>query len=85
MKRCPSGKVNYSSLLLAEDALLETWIRNHYTIGQGPVNVYQCTYCEEFHFTSKGEMNVRLREALDIGTIVRGRRAFDFENRLKRR
>ena len=75
----------YFNRALAEDALLEAWIRNYYKLGQGPVNVYTCDDCGNFHFTSKGEMNGRLKEAHDNGQIERSRRAFDLENRLKRR
>lgn len=75
----------YLSQALAEDALLEIWIRNHYKAGQGPVNVYVCDDCGNFHFTSKGEMSARLKEALDNGQLEKNRRAFDLENKLKRR
>jgi hypothetical protein len=85
MKKCPSGKVMYFSRALAEDALLEAWIRNHYKSGQGPVNIYTCDDCGNFHFTSKGEMSEQLKKALDSGQIEKSRRAFDLENKLKRR
>jgi hypothetical protein len=75
----------YFSQTLAEDALLEAWIRNHYKTGQGPVNVYSCDDCGNFHFTSKSAMNERLKGALDNGQIEKSRRAFDLENKLRRR
>jgi hypothetical protein len=85
MKKCPSGKVIYFSQTLAEDALLEAWIRNHYTKGQGPVNVYQCEDCGNFHLTSKGEMNHQLKQSIDNGQIERSRRAYYLENKLRRK
>lgn len=85
MKKCSSGKVIYLSQALAEEALLDAWIRNHYAKGQGPVNVYRCDDCGDFHLTSKGVMSERLKMAIDKGEIERSRRAFDLENKLWRR
>lgn len=85
MKRCPSGKVVYNSISLAEDALVDAWIRNHYQKGQGPVNVYRCDDCGNFHLTSKGMMNERLQIAIEKGEIQRLRRAWDLENKLRRK
>jgi hypothetical protein len=81
MKRCPSGKVVYNSISQAEDALVESWIRNHYRKGQGPVNVYPCDDCGNFHLTSKGLMNARLQMAIETGEIQRLRRAWDLGNK----
>jgi len=85
MPKCPSGKVVYHSLTLAEDALIDAWGRYNYSIGKGPVNVYQCEDCGNFHFTSKGQMNQRLQMELDSGHIARARRAFHLEQGLKRK
>lgn len=85
MKSCSSGKISYASQSLAEDALLDAWARNHYKTGQGPVNVYACEDCGNFHFTSKGKINERLNEALVTGQIERSRQAFDIERKWKRR
>ncbi len=72
-------------MTLAEDALIDAWIRNNHSPGNGPVNVYQCEDCGNFHFTSKGEMNERLKEEWNKGSIARSRRAFDFERKIKNR
>jgi len=85
VKRCPTGKSLYLSLSLAEDALIDAWTRNNFTPGNGPVNIYQCDDCGNFHFTSKGIMNVRLKTELDNGTIARNRRAFELESKLRKR
>jgi hypothetical protein len=84
-RKCPSNKVIYMSHALAEDALIESWIRNNYALGTGPLNVYQCDDCGNFHFTSKGAMNERLKREWDNGSIARARRAFDLEAKLRRR
>jgi hypothetical protein len=85
IKRCSSGKVIYVSLSLAEDALLDAWVRNNYSVGTGPITIYQCEDCGNFHFTSKGAMNDRLKRELDSGQIERSRRAFDYERKFKAR
>lgn len=85
MKRCPSGKVIYATQTLAEDALIDAWIRNNYTLGTGPVSIYQCEDCGNFHFTSKGTMNDRLKKEWDSGQIARSRRAFDHEQKFRHR
>lgn len=83
--KCPTHKVVYQSLSLAEDALVDAWIRNNYKIGSGPVNVYQCDDCGHFHFTSKGNMNDRLKNELDNGSIAKNNRAFELEGKWRRR
>ncbi len=82
--KCPTGKVVYISPTLAEDALIEAWVRNNYRMGSGPVNVYQCDDCRNFHFTSKGNMNERLKKEWQDGSISRSQRVLDFERKLKR-
>jgi hypothetical protein len=44
--------------------LLELWSKNNYVLGQGPVNVYKCDDCGQFHMTSNGQMNERLAQYL---------------------
>ena len=85
MKNCPSGKRIYVSQTLAEDALIDAWIRSAHKPGNGPVNVYLCEDCGNFHFTSKGNMNTRLKAELDSGQIARGRRAFEHESKFRHR
>lgn len=82
---CATGKRLYETLVLAEDALIESWSRNVYQAGAAPVAIYQCDDCGYFHFTSKGEMNEKLQEALESGEVEKRRRAFYWEEKLKRR
>ncbi len=69
MAGCVTKKKMYPSLEIAEDALIEAWTRYEYANGNGPVAVYQCNDCGQFHLTSIGEMNPRLRKSLDEGEI----------------
>jgi hypothetical protein len=85
MKLCPTRKVIYVTQALAEDALIDAWVRNNYKLGTGPVNVYQCDDCGNFHFTSKGEINARLKQEWDLGHIARNQQAFDLERKLRRK
>jgi hypothetical protein len=85
MDRCISGKRMYSSQQVAEDVLIESWTRFDYTSGNGPVSVYQCEDCGQFHLTSKGPMNERLAKALSDGKIQRQKEADRWLDKLKRR
>ncbi|MFY0599873.1 MAG: hypothetical protein JXR03_09390 [Cyclobacteriaceae bacterium] len=78
---CVTGKIIYESREMAEEALVEAWIRNDYRVGTGPVAVYQCHDCKRYHFTSQGTMNDFLKEKLDRGYIATQKRARDWERR----
>ncbi len=69
MAGCVTGKKVYPSKEIAEDALIEAWTRYEYGRGNGPVAVYQCEDCGQYHLTSIGEMNSRLKKSLEDGTI----------------
>ena len=84
MQRCVSGKLVYTREDLAIDALLELWVRNYYAKGSGPISVYRCDDCGMFHHTSKGERHERLVEFIESGELNRRRKAFEWEEKLKR-
>lgn len=84
MSPCPSHKKSYPSLTLAEDALIDAWIKFQYVPGSGPTTVYKCDDCGEYHFTSKGLMNEKLIDALASGKIKREREGKDWINKLKK-
>lgn len=54
MKDCPTGKICHISKELAEEALVENRARNNFGAAAGPINIYECEVCHNFHFTSKG-------------------------------
>lgn len=83
--KCTSGKRAYTTEAMAEDALIEAWSRYRYNQGQGPVAVYNCEDCGQWHFTSQGVMNQRLAELLKAGKIDRSREAEHWQHKLKRR
>lgn len=59
----------YASLHLAEEALIAARTRFHFSAGNGPIAVYLCDDCGQFHLTSKGKMNDRLAEQMKNGSI----------------
>jgi hypothetical protein len=61
---CITKKIMYSSRELAEDALVELWMKNDYQPMQGPIAVYKCDDCGEFHHTSRPPMNEKLAKML---------------------
>jgi ABC-type ATPase with predicted acetyltransferase domain len=75
----------YSSQEVAEDALIEAWTRFEYAPNQGPVAVYKCEDCGQYHLTSKGTMNEKLSKALAAGKIQRQKEADRWLDKLKRR
>lgn len=85
MNRCITGKNCYYSRELAEEALIQAWVRRHFTPGTGPVNVYKCDDCGDYHLTSGGELNSRLAEAIKNGSIDKLREAEDWELKWRRR
>jgi hypothetical protein len=85
MERCSTGKVIYVTQALAEDGLIDAWVRNNYKLGTGPVNIYPCDDCGNFHFTSKGAMNDRLKKEWESGQIAKNQRAFDIERKFRMR
>jgi hypothetical protein len=68
---CPTKKKIYPSKDAAEDALIRAWTQYNYSAGNGPVAVYKCEDCGQYHLTSKGPMNERLAQNLAQGNIRR--------------
>jgi hypothetical protein len=85
MKGCVSGKTGYLSESVAAEALLDAWVRHRYAPGRGPVNVYLCDACGQYHFTSKGEMHARLAQAMKDGSLHRQQQARNWEDRWRGR
>lgn len=83
MAKCITEKKMYKSQELAEDALIDAWIRYRYTEGRGPVAVYLCDDCKQYHLTSKGNMNARLAEHLASGKIALHQEASRWEQKLR--
>ena len=85
MNRCISGKRVYATQQIAEDVLIEAWSRYDYNNNTGPVSVYKCEDCGNYHLTSTGPVNERLAKALAEGKIRQQREARRWEERFKRR
>ncbi len=66
--KCSSGKRAYLSEALAEDALIDAATRHGDRSG-GPVAVYLCDDCANYHLTSKGQMNARLEQYIRDGKL----------------
>ncbi len=85
MKKCPTGKRLYPSEPLAEDALIEAHIHFDYRAGGGPVAVYKCDECGEYHLTSRGPMNTQLAKKLADGTVKIQKEAGLWQSKFKMR
>jgi hypothetical protein len=84
MIKCASNKKVYPSKEIAEEALIEAHSQFDYK-GGGPVGVYQCEDCGNFHFTSKGPMNQKLAELIKDGKLNRTREANQWLNKIKKK
>jgi hypothetical protein len=84
MSTCISQKKVFLTELLAEDALIDAWGRNNYTLNTGPVSVYRCDDCGYYHFTSQGKMNERLEKEISSGKIKLQREANHWERKIKK-
>lgn len=83
MKKCPTDKRLYLSEQLAEDALIEAHVHFNYRSGSGPVAVYRCEDCGNYHLTSQGPMNTRLSQLLTNGTIKKQKEAARWQGKFK--
>lgn len=83
MSECISKKVRYPAEREAEEALIAAWVKFNNNHGGGPVAVYRCDDCGDYHLTSKGEMNDRLKKMIDDKKIERLREASHWESKLK--
>ncbi len=75
----------YASQEVAEDVLIEAQTRFDYRPNSGPIAVYQCEDCGQFHLTSKGPMNERLAKALAEGAIKRQKEANRWLDKFKKK
>ncbi|MBX2963104.1 MAG: hypothetical protein KF687_11380 [Cyclobacteriaceae bacterium] len=83
MTTCSSGKRAYLNEAIAVEALIEAHIQFDYGKRSGPVAVYQCDECGQFHLTSTGTMNQKLQQYLADGTLEKLRRARAWSNKWK--
>ncbi len=80
---CVSRKRVFENESLAIEALVQNHIRNEYKPGEGPRNIYQCTECGYWHFTSKGADHELFRDSEIISRIKNERRSYMWEHRLR--
>lgn len=83
MIKCISHKRVYLTKEMAETALLEARARYAYGNRTGPVAVYQCEDCGQYHLTSSGPVNEKLAEAQSSGILNRQQVAQAWIDKLK--
>jgi len=81
--KCTTGKRLYLTEQLAEEALIEAHIHFDYRSGGGPVAVYRCDDCGNFHLTSRGPMNVRLSQMITNGSVKKLKEAVRWQEKFK--
>ncbi len=85
MNTCISGKKLYQTYNLAVDALIEARIRFDFKPGSGPIAVYLCEDCGQYHLTSKGKMNETLEKEISKGKIKLQKEASRWMDKFKNR
>jgi hypothetical protein len=80
---CVTGKRSYDSRAAAEEALIDHRIQFNHRPGSGPINVYQCSDCGNWHFTSKGMINPLLNDARVKDRIEREQQARKWEDKFR--
>jgi len=75
----------YPSEQIAEDALIEAQTNFNYPPNNGPIAVYRCDDCGDYHLTSRGPMNERLAKQLADGKIKRQKEANFWLDRFKKK
>ena len=60
---CPvTHKRSFQDEFMALEALMNNHAQNFHKRESGPINIYQCDHCGDWHFTSKGEIHPDLRK-----------------------
>ena len=85
MKTCLTGKRAYLSEEIALEALIGAWVHYDHSHGDGPVAIYCCDDCGQYHLTSRGPMHETLKKYIADGTISRITQAEEWTQRLKKR
>jgi len=85
MAHCVTGKKMYPTREIAEDVLIEARTQYDYAESSGPIAVYLCEDCGQFHLTSKGVMNAKLAQYLAEGKIQRQKEANRWMEKFKKR
>ena len=83
MRKCITGKISYPNALVAEDALIEARTQFDYAANNGPVAIYICEDCGDYHLTSRPPMNERLSKLLAEGKIQQQKEANFWLNKFK--
>lgn len=85
MIRCTSNKKPYPTKEVAEDALIQAHTNFEYKSGSGPIAVYVCDDCGNYHLTSQGAMNEKLERLMKAGEIKRQKEANQWLYKIKKR
>jgi hypothetical protein len=83
MAACVTGKKMYLTQEMAEQTLIQAWVKNDFPMGKGPVAVYRCADCGQYHLTSSGQMNSALEQFVKDGKLKLQREADYWKKKLK--
>ena len=78
------GKRSYPTEELAVEALIGAHTHFDFRKGAGPISVYKCEDCSEYHLTSREPMNEKLAEMIKSGKIDMQKEADHWEKKWRR-
>lgn len=81
--KCPSGKRAYFTREDAEEALIGSRINFNHKDTSGPINVYECRDCKEWHLTSRGPAHELLNSSEVQNRIKLERESQEWERKLR--
>lgn len=78
------GKRSYQTEEIALEALIGAHTHFDFNKGAGPIAIYKCDDCGNYHLTSTGTMNEKLAQHLKEGKIDQQKEADHWERKWRR-
>ncbi len=78
------AKRSYATEEIAVEALIGAHTHFNFNNGAGPISVYQCDDCGQYHLTSREPMNEKLASLLKEGKINQQKEADHWERKWRR-
>lgn len=77
---CPTNKKIYFTEEIAVEALIQARIRFD---SNTATSVYLCDDCNNWHLSSRGVMNAKLKEAIKSGNLEHEKKKLDWEEKYR--
>lgn len=81
---CVTGKRSYPTEEIAIEALIGAHTNFNFNKGVGPIAVYKCDDCGNYHLTSTGTVNEKLAQHIKGGKIDQQKEADHWERKWRK-